>query len=281
MDIFPLLKYFPIQIMRDIKEAVEFRDRFFERKLAEHRATYQDAEVRDLTDGLLKAAQEANTDQESTNKEYLTDDHLVGTMMDVFLAGAETTATTILWVLAYMISHPDVQARVQKEFDDVIGRERMPGLSDRGSLPYFEATIKETIRHATPFVVGAPHKTTSDTTLKGYNIPKDTMVIFNLWQIHHDPRHWKNPNDFDPTRFLDEQGKLLNVSTLSYMPFSLGPRACLGESLAKTELFLFLSRLLYEFKFENPPDLPLPDMDGTFGVVKSPKPFKVVIKKRF
>ncbi|XP_031550021.1 steroid 17-alpha-hydroxylase/17,20 lyase-like [Actinia tenebrosa] len=282
LDIFPLLKYLPVQIMRDIKEAVEFRDRFFERKLAEHRDKFQDAEtVPDLTYELLKAAQEANTDQECTTKEYLTDDHLVGTMMDVFLAGAETTATTILWVLAYMVSYPEVQACVQKEFDDVIGRERLPSLSDRGSLPYFEATIKETIRHATPFVVGAPHKTTTDTTLKGYNIPKDTMVIFNLWQIHHDPRHWKNPNDFEPTRFLDEQGKLLNVSTLSYMPFSLGPRACLGESLAKTELFLFLSRLLYEFKFENPPDVPPPDMEGTFGVVQSPKPYKVVVKKRF
>jgi steroid 17alpha-monooxygenase/17alpha-hydroxyprogesterone aldolase len=249
--------------------------------LAEHRSTYQEGKVRDLTDGLLKAVEEAASNEESTTKEYLSDDHLVGTMMDVFLAGAETTSTTILWVLAYMISYPEVQARVQQEFADVIGRERLPGLSDRGSLPYFEATIKETIRHATPFVVGAPHKTTSDTTLKGYDIPKNTMVIFNIWEIHHDPRHWKNPEEFDPSRFLDDQGKLLNVTTLSYMPFSMGPRACLGESLAKTELFLFLSRLLYEFKFENPPGVPLPDMEGTFGVVKSPKAFDFIMTKRY
>lgn len=132
-----------------------------------------------------------------------------------------------------------------------------------------------------------PHKATCDTTLGGYDVPKDTMLISNIWAMHHDKDEWLNPEVFDPSRFLDKDGKLLGserkfsaAGVRSYLPFSAGRRGCLGESLAKTEMFLVASRLLHQFKFENPVGKPLPDLSGEVGVVLMPGPFEVCAKDR-
>ena len=125
------------------------------------------------------------------------------------------------------------------------------------------------------------HKTTCDTTLSGYHIPKDTTVLLNIWAINHDEREWEDPDEFNPNRFLDSDGHFTGTTKMSYMPFGAGRRVCLGESLAKTELFLLSATLLQKFKFENPPECPLPDLQGgTDGLVVSPKPFKIIAKER-
>ena len=114
-------------------------------------------------------------------------------------------------------------------------------------MPYVEATIHESQRLAN-ISSGLQHSTSEDTTLLGYHIPKGTIVLPNLM----DSKYWYQPNKFDPARFIDATGKVFKPDAL--VPFGTGLRICLGEPLARMELFLMFASLLQEFKFgkENP-----------------------------
>ena len=288
LEMLPWLRFFPIEEGRILREARELRDAVLDAKYREHKKKFDenenkaDIKINDLTDALLKAFYEAQ-EEDGKVSQLLTEDHLVMIMNDVFNAGIETTAATLLWLLAYMINYPDIQARVHAELDNVIGRDRKPRLEDRGSLPYLESSVAEVLRIATTTPLSIPHKSTRGSSLGGYDIPKDTMMMTNLWAIHHDPNEWDNPDVFKPERFLDAEGNFSASGPRgyrSYLPFSAGRRVCLGESLAKTELFLVSSRLLHQFTFEPAPGAPLPDLTGHVGVVFLPGSYKISIKKR-
>ena len=128
--------------------------------------------------------------------------------------------------------------------------------------------------------LGVPHKTIRDTSIDNLKIPKGTQVWFNHWAIHHDERHWDEPDDFKPERWLDNEGKLVPGAKLSYLPFGAGRRVCIGESLAKIELFLYLSSILYRYDIETAPDGSLPDLEGVVSLLSTPKPFEVTLKRR-
>ena len=140
---------------------------------------------------------------------------------DLFIAGTETTSTTLKWALLYMITNEKIQRKVQEELDTVIGPDRMPSLRDRPNLPYTEATILEIQRKASIVPLGVPRATVRDTVLHGYDIPKGTVILPNLWAVHHDPEIWKNPDQFNPERFLDpETNEVIQREEL--IPFGLG-----------------------------------------------------------
>lgn len=292
LDLLPWLRFLPLEDMKTLRKSRAIRDDVLGTKYLEHKERFEEDnannnfEIEDLTDALLKAYDEAKK-EDGKVEQLLTEDHIVMTMNDVFNAGLETTATTLRWLVAYMAHYPEVQARLHAELDDVIGHGRMPCLKDRGNLPYLESTIAEVLRIAAIVPLSLPHKATCDTTLGGYDVPKDTMLITNVWAMHHDKDEWEMPEVFNPERFLDKDGKygsserkVSAAGVRSYLPFSAGRRGCLGESLAKTELFLIASRLLHQFKIENPPGKPLPDLSGHVGVVLMPGPFEVCIKER-
>ncbi|XP_069045260.1 steroid 17-alpha-hydroxylase/17,20 lyase-like [Lepisosteus oculatus] len=265
VDIFPWLQIFPNEDLKILKQCIAVRDGLLQKKYDEHKASYNDGTQQDLLDALLRAkrSSENNTLAHDVG---LTDDHLLMTVGDIFGAGVETTTTVLKWAIAYLIHHPQVQKKVQDELDSKIGMGRHPTLSDRGNLPYLEATIREVIRIRPVSPLLIPHVALSDTSIGDYNIQKGTRVIINLWSLHHDEKEWKNPELFDPGRFLDEGSRVYSPSA-SYIPFGAGIRVCLGETLAKMELFLFLSWILQRFTLEAPPDQPLPDLQGKFGVV--------------
>ncbi|XP_021488969.1 cytochrome P450 2U1 isoform X5 [Meriones unguiculatus] len=114
--------------------------------------------------------------------------------------------------------------------------------------------------------------------LQGYTIPKGTIVLPNLWAIHRDPAIWEKPDDFCPNRFLDEQGRLLKRET--FIPFGIGKRVCMGEQLAKMELFLMFVSLMQSFTFALPEGSEKPIMTGRFGLTLAPHPFNVTVSKR-
>uniref|UniRef100_T1IQ14 Cytochrome P450 2U1 n=1 Tax=Strigamia maritima TaxID=126957 RepID=T1IQ14_STRMM len=178
---------------------------------------------------------------------YITRKHLSGVLLDLFFAGSDTTTNTLGWCLLYMIEHPDVQARVQKEIDDVIGSERVPTMTDQKLMPYTEAVLTEVSRIVT-IVPLVGHSCQADTTVFGKYFPKGINVSFNLWGVHHDPEFFPEPNKFKPDRFLTDTGQMKRVMEL--IPFSMGKRQCLGESLARMELFLFFTCLLQYFTFK-------------------------------
>ncbi|XP_041865602.1 steroid 17-alpha-hydroxylase/17,20 lyase [Melanotaenia boesemani] len=279
VDIFPWLQIFPNADLQLLKQCVDIRDKLLQKKYEEHKADYSDHVQRDLMDALLRAKRSAennNTTEISAESVGLSDDHLLMTVGDIFGAGVETTTTVLKWAITYLIHHPEVQRQIQDELDSKVGVDRSPQLGDRGSLPYLEATIREVlrIRPVAPLLI--PHVALSNTSIGNFTVRKGSRVIINLWSLHHDEKEWDNPEIFDPGRFLNNKGNGLTIPSSSYLPFGAGVRVCLGEALAKMELFLFLSWILQRFTLSVPSSHPLPSLDGKFGVVL--QPVKYIVK---
>ena len=279
VDVFPWLSFIPFKSVRILKETCQERDELVERKYREHVQANRIDNPQDLTDMLLKAQKDAE-DEDSSVKGLLTEEDLVMIMTEMFMAGMESTATALCWALLYLIHYPDVQQMLHQELDQVIGPDRLPELEDKKNLPHLEATITEALRLSSLVPLLIPHKTTVDTTLQGYSIPKGTTVLTNVWSLHHDPEIWDEPEAFRPERFLDEEGNFVPPKADRFLQFSAGRRVCLGESLARMELFLVLARLLHSFKFENPPGGDLPTLEPVTGAVLRPQPFNVCAFER-
>ncbi|XP_077469019.1 steroid 17-alpha-hydroxylase/17,20 lyase isoform X2 [Stigmatopora argus] len=283
VDIFPWLQVFPNADLRLLKQCVSMRDKLLHKKYEEHKAEYSDNLQKDLIDALLRAkryAENNNTTEISSNILGLSDDHILMTVGDIFGAGVETTMTVLKWAIIYLILNPEVQKHIQEEMDRKLGREQRPLLRDRGNLPYLEATIREVlrIRPVSPLLI--PHVALQDTSIGNFKVRKGTRVIVNLWSLHHDEKEWKDPELFDPGRFLNSEGTGLINPSFSYMPFGAGVRVCLGEALAKMELFLFLSWILQRFTLSSPPGQPPPLLEGKFGVVLQPAKYRVTVTPR-
>ena len=276
VDVFPWLAKFPLKSVQKLKEAVQIRDEILNTKYAEHKATFNEDNVRDLTDAILRAKMDAENDKGTVNSS-LTEDHMKFILADCFIAGFKTTATTLRWVFVYLLNNPHVLTRIHEE---LAAYRTPPGLKDRPDLPYFQATLTETLRRGSAVPIPIPHRVTADTKLCGYDIPKDTTVFVNLWGINHDPDCWDEPFEFKPERFLNEDGDVLPPFSMSYLPFSTGRRVCLGESLSNAILYLFVSGLLHEFELEIPENCEPPDTEEVATAVLEPKPFKVVLRKK-
>ena len=167
---------------------------------------------------LESLAHHIKEDTQASSSE-LTDHHLLNSVIHLFVAGSETTVTTLRWCFLYMMAYPDIQSRVQEEIDSAVGRNRLPRLGDK--LPFTEATIMEVQRIASIVPTGVPHVAAEDTTLQGFFIPKDTILLPNLWAVHHDANVWSEPEKFKPERFLDEDGNVHQPED-NYAPFSVG-----------------------------------------------------------
>ncbi|XP_076840200.1 cytochrome P450 17A2 [Brachyhypopomus gauderio] len=270
VDIFPWLQIFPNKDLAKLKECVCIRDKLLSKKLEEHKLTLTPGDPRDLLDALLIGQRGSGGD--------ITDDHVLMTAAEAFGAGVETTSTTLLWTIAFILHHPQVQERLHAELDEYVGRHRPPALSDRTNLPFLESVLCEVmrIRPVSPILI--PHVAMQDTSLGGHAVSRGTRVLVNMWAIHHDPKHWDHPDRFLPERFLDAEGK--KITPPSFLPFGAGPRVCVGESLARMELFLFVSSLLQHFKFSTPSGASLPDLQGRYGVVLQPLCYSVTVTPR-
>ncbi|KAJ8017124.1 hypothetical protein DPEC_G00014500 [Dallia pectoralis] len=206
-------------------------------------------------------------------------ENLIQTVGNLFAAGTDTTATTIRWGLMFIAKYPDIQDRVQEEISKVIG-SRQPMVEDRKNLPYTDAVIHETQRVANILPVSLPHVTSRDITIQGYFIKKGTVVIPLLTSVLRDDCEWETPQTFNPAHFLDEKGRFVKKD--AFIPFSLGRRVCLGESLARMELFIFFTSLLQRFRFSPPPGVTEDDLDLTpvAGLTHNPLPHQLCAVSR-
>ncbi|XP_031650548.1 cytochrome P450 2K1 [Oncorhynchus kisutch] len=212
------------------------------------------------------------------NSHYHTE-NLIQTVANLFAAGTDTTGTTLRWGLLLMAKYPDIQDRVQEEISRVIG-SRQALVEDRKNLPYTDAVIHETQRLANIVPMSIPHTTSQDITFQGYFIKKGTDVLPLLTSVLRDESEWKSPHTFNPDHFLDEEGRFVKKD--AFMPFSAGRRVCLGESLARMELFLFFTSLLQRFCFSPPPGVREEDLDLTpsLGFTLSPSPHQLCAVSR-
>ncbi|XP_071950950.1 cytochrome P450 2C54-like [Antedon mediterranea] len=197
-----------------------------------------------------------------------------------FIGASISLKTTIQWLVLLITKHKDVQTKIQNEVTSVFGDE-VPTMEGIYKVPYTSATIYETLRIACPAQI-IPHMTTSDVKLEGYDIKKGTIAFGNVWGIHHDPKYWKEPETFNPDRFLNSEGKLDHKDEESYIPFGRGKRRCLGEELSKRVMFLYLTSIYQKFGFEEVEGHPLPDVDDGIihGGRHKPPPYKVKIVPR-
>ncbi|XP_054754953.1 cytochrome P450 2U1-like [Lytechinus pictus] len=202
------------------------------------------------------------------------------TLGDLFAAGTDTTATTLKWAILFLILHPDVQSKIHEELDSVFGRTRKPSLEDRKQIPYTEAVLLEVQRTASVVPLGVPHSASWDTTLNGHHVPANTLILPNIWAVHHDPKIWKNPDKFRPERFLDDTGTTV-LQREELLPFCIGRRKCLGEQLAKMELYFFFTHLLHRFEFRIPEGALPPSTAGKVGATRNPMPFSVCAIPRY
>nr|AUX14903.1 cytochrome p450 CYP2P18 [Kryptolebias marmoratus] len=236
-------------------------------RIKEHRENLDPSSPRDYIDAFL-VEMEKNRDEDSG----FNLNNLCFCVVDLFVAGTETTTTTLIWALLYMIHHPHVQGRVQAEIDAVIGPSRQPSLSDRENMPYTNAVIHETQRMGNILPLSLGHMANRDTTFENYTIPKGTIIITTLDSVLHDESMWETPHAFNPQNFLNKDGTFRKRE--AFMPFSAGKRVCLGEQLARMELFLFFTSLLQRFKFSSPAG-EQPSLDFKLGITRCPQPFRL------
>ncbi|XP_060113320.1 uncharacterized protein LOC132585443 [Heteronotia binoei] len=243
---------------------------FIQDTFIEHLKELDVNDQRSLIDTFLIQQQEEKSKNQMN--EFYHNENLKVSVGNLFAAGMETTSTTLRWGLLLMMKYPEIQNKVQEEITKVIGSAQ-PQTEHRSKLPYTDAVIHEVQRFANILPMGLPHATTVDVTLKGYFIPKGTYILPLLYSVLYDESQWEKPLQFYPGHFLDSEGKF--VKRDAFLPFSAGRRICIGETLAKMELFLFFTSLLQRFTFQPAPGMSKEDLDLTpaVGATTPPKPF--------
>ncbi|XP_078578610.1 cytochrome P450 2U1-like [Branchiostoma floridae x Branchiostoma japonicum] len=269
ISVFPLLRFVPgvNKASLCVSAQVAKIQKVVKEEISRHREHLDRENPRDFLDFcLLELEQQEKVDG-------LTEEHIMYIAQELFFAATDTTANTLLWSLLYMTLNPDIQNKVHEELDAVVG-ESLPALSHRCQLPYVNACLQEAMRIRPVGPLAIPHATTEAVKLREYDIPKRTQVLLNLYSLHMDPAYWPDPDRFDPERFLDAEGNVINKPE-SFLPFGGGGRVCLGEQLARMELFLFFSTLLQSFTFKSPEGAPPPNADGILGLTLAPHPFQL------
>ncbi|XP_022609773.1 cytochrome P450 2F2-like isoform X3 [Seriola dumerili] len=183
-------------------------------------------------------------DKRSDDGSSFCEDRLIMFVLDLHFAGTDTTSNTLLTGFLYLMTYPLVQERCQQEIDRTLEKKDQVTYDDRHNMPYMQGTL----------------------------------IIQNLNSVLNEEGQWKFPHEFNPENFLNNRGEF--VKPEAFMPFSAGPRMCLGEGLARMELFLIMVTLLRKFNFIWPEDAGQPDYTPVYGVTLSPKPYCMKVQLR-
>lgn len=278
MDFLPVLRviasYIPGTRVRIMNYVIEELKKLVRNEVKERGGNVENYAERDFIDGYLRKIQE----NKGTDSHYTTR-YLEGNAINFYGPGTNPVRTVTLWSLYIAASDPEgMQARVQREIDAVVGRQRTPAWEDRVRMPYTMASILETMRWRTPTPLSLHRAAACDTTIGGYHVPAGTLVVPNMWSLNNNPKEWDNPARFDPTRFLTADGKKVDEKPLAFIPFSVGRRACPGETLALIEVFLYVTTVLQKFKVlpEEGKTLSLEAKHGLLSLVDETQPLRFI-----
>eukprot|EP00092_Neocalanus_flemingeri_P034518 GFUD01037533.1.p1 GENE.GFUD01037533.1~~GFUD01037533.1.p1 ORF type:complete len:516 (+),score=112.45 GFUD01037533.1:99-1550(+) len=214
--------------------------------------------------------------KQSGGQEY-NKEELAGCLYDFFVAGTETSSTTLKWIVLYLSLHQEVQDRCRNEIISVLGGTKA-SVSDMPSLPYTQATISEIQRVSRVAPTSVPHKTTQITTVREFTFPKQSTFFANISFIMNDPKYFQDPHTFDPSRFINSDGRFIKNERV--IPFGIGKRYCMGELLARNEIFLFMVTMLQKIQFKLPQDHPKPDPQNYIcNLTRIPDDFYVQMEK--
>ncbi|XP_069489442.1 cytochrome P450 2G1-like [Ambystoma mexicanum] len=226
--------------------------RFTERRVKMNQETLDLKAPRDFIDHFLI---KMDKEKENPSTEFFKK-NLVVSVLGLFIVGTQTVSTTLRHALLLLGKHAEIAEKVLGEIDRVIGRDRIPSIEDRIKMPYADAVIHEILRFSDILPFGIPHMMTQNTNFRGFKLPKGMEVYPILSSVLHDPNHFSDPENFSPGNFLDENGRFKKNN--AFMPFSAGKRGCVGEGMARMEIFIYVTSILQRFKLTfpgNPKDI--------------------------
>ncbi|EDM07978.1 rCG53761 [Rattus norvegicus] len=242
-----VMKYLPGPQQQIIKVTQKLED-FMIEKVRQNHSTLDPNSPRNFIDSFLIRMQE----EKYVNSEFHMN-NLVMSSLGLLFAGTGSVSSTLYHGFLLLMKHPDVEAKVHEEIERVIGRNRQPQYEDHMKMPYTQAVINEIQRFSNLAPLGIPRRIIKNTTFRGFFLPKGTDVFPIIGSLMTEPKFFPNHKDFNPQHFLDDKGQL--KKNAAFLPFSIGKRFCLGDSLAKMELFLLLTTILQNFRFKFPMNL--------------------------
>ncbi|KAE8681170.1 putative Cytochrome P450 [Hibiscus syriacus] len=261
---FGFADYFPLMGWVDrltgylgrLEKTFEELDVFYQELIDEHLDPNRvKPQHRDILDVLLQIRDDGDFPFD------LTTDHIKAILMNVFIAGTDTKAALVIWVMTFLMKNPNCMKKTQSELRDSVGKKGFVDEDDIQSLVYLKAVIKETFRlqPVTPLLL--PRETLRKCTVGGgYEVPAKTLVFVNVWAIGRDPEAWENPEEFCPERFI---GSTVDYRGLHFelLPFGAGRRVCPGVEMGMAAVELALANLLYGFDWEMPTGMNEEDLD--------------------
>ncbi|XP_006358766.1 cytochrome P450 83B1-like [Solanum tuberosum] len=256
-DIFPILGW--IDKLNGLTDRLEKNlkklDEFYEELIEQHQNPDRPKSMEgDIVDLLLQLKKEKSIPID------LTLEDIKGLLMDVLVAGSDTSAAGIVWTMTALMKNPKAMKKVQEEIRKSIGNKGIVNEDDIQNMPYFKAVIKEAFRLYPPVPLLVQRESMKKSTLEGYEIQARTIVHVNSWAIARDPEIWENPEEFIPERFLNSD---IDYKGQNYelIPFGAGRRGCPGMTLGVASMELALSNLLYAFDWELPHGMKKEDID--------------------
>ncbi|KAK3039368.1 hypothetical protein RJ639_027617, partial [Escallonia herrerae] len=241
-------------------------DYFLESWMEEHKRKRASGQVKDEQQHFLDAM--FSTLEGASSKDYGGFDVetiIKSTCLVVLTGASDTSMVTLTWALALLLNHNHVLKKAQAELDIHVGRKRLVQESDLKNLVYLQAIVKETLRLNPPTALLPARESIEDCVVGGYNIPKGTRLVMNLWKIHRDPSVWPDPCEFQPERFLTSHKDVdVRGQHFELIPFGSGRRICPGVSLGLQVVHLTLASLIHGFEIKKPSDEPV-DMTESFG----------------
>ncbi|GAA0171793.1 oxygenase [Lithospermum erythrorhizon] len=279
-DVFSFLKPFDLQGLkkkcdRDVGKALEIASAFVKQRLNEQNEGQE--KRKDFLDVLVEFE---GIGKDESDK--LSEHDINVFIVEMFLAGSETTSSSTEWVLTELLRHPEEMAKVQAEIDNVVEARRKFEEKYIDKLPYLQAVVKEVFRLHPPLPFLVPRKATGDTNFMDYQIPKNTQVFVNAWAIGRDPDTWDDPMSFKPQRFIDSKIDYKGQH-FELIPFGAGRRMCAAIPLAHRMLHVVLGSLLHEFNWELDGSIkgkPIDMRDKVGSTMRKLMPLKVVPRKR-
>ncbi|XP_072007576.1 cytochrome P450 2J2-like [Engystomops pustulosus] len=273
-DAFPwLMKHLPGPHQTTFKNQ-KYMQNFVRNEIKIHQQNGSPMEPDDIIYHYLTQMEKTSGDPEST----FDLENLIQVVIELFVAGTETTTTTLQWSILFMLAYPEIQEKIHKEIEEVLDDSVPITYEDRKKLPYTNAVIHEIQRFASIPGTGTARRSIKNITLDGYPIPKDTDILPNIESVLHDPQYWETPYKFNPKHFLDKDGNF--KANEAFIPFSAGHRICLGEQLARYELSIFFITLLRAFRFQLPDGVTEVNTKYIAKEVLQPHPYKVCIIRR-
>lgn len=241
-DYFPILKFADPQ--RILKQTTYYFGRLF--------AIFdQIIEERLKSRGHKNDLLEALIDLNLKDQDHFTRNDIKHLLLDLFVAGTDTTSGTVEWAMAELIRNPSKMSRLSDEVRNFIEENGHVEESDIPRLPYLQAVVKETFRlhPAAPFLV--PHKADSDVEIEGYIVPKNAQILVNVWASGRDPSIWTDADEFVPERFLNENdGVDFRGRDFELIPFGAGRRICPGLPLAYRMVHQMLATFVGSFEWK-------------------------------